>query len=517
MKYYLIYISCLLFLFLFAALIFSNLTPYGSATTPDSLSYLDLAYNIKDGKGFVTTDFSIEKAGHDAVLIQRAWPPLYPKLLSLFISSNNDVKTTSKISFVLYLISACLLFLIFNQYYKTLYSLILASAIIITIPFITVFTYIWSETLFITCLIFLFYIIKIYLSTPFEKEIEKSFFLSCITLILIALMLTRYIGIAYSIILPALFLYSKSCKKHQMLIIFFTGIYLSAITLFLFQNYSLTGSISGFQRPESDKTLSEVILDIFSAIQILLPQSFITYCLVIPFIVIFIYAQKKLYSGKQADGFPDLKYLYILLASLVSYVISLITLRSFKTFDTLDIRLIAPGYLTLILLMLILPACFSPVRRTKHIINGLILAGLLLFSSAGYLHWQKTGENWLLFSTPNHQLSKNILYNNLTIRDNLNLQKKIFTQKTSGQGYVVVTRPLVCRFITKLKCLKKPDDLTMENLAKLNKLPKDSMLVLNELEMNLLTANKYLSDFRFNVEKYGNLFLIDIPFGISKN
>lgn len=32
------------------------LTPFGSATTPDSIDYLDVAGNIKHGRGFLPTD-----------------------------------------------------------------------------------------------------------------------------------------------------------------------------------------------------------------------------------------------------------------------------------------------------------------------------------------------------------------------------------------------------------------------------------------------------------------------------
>ena len=37
-----------------------SLTPYGSATSPDSISYLDTAFNIKEGNGLVTTNVSFD-------------------------------------------------------------------------------------------------------------------------------------------------------------------------------------------------------------------------------------------------------------------------------------------------------------------------------------------------------------------------------------------------------------------------------------------------------------------------
>jgi hypothetical protein len=41
----------------------SVLTPYGASTSPDSLSYLDIAANLRNGEGILTTDLSLKNQG----------------------------------------------------------------------------------------------------------------------------------------------------------------------------------------------------------------------------------------------------------------------------------------------------------------------------------------------------------------------------------------------------------------------------------------------------------------------
>ena len=49
-----------LVILIFSVAVVRALTPFGSATTPDSLSYLDIAKNIKSGRGYLATDHSLE-------------------------------------------------------------------------------------------------------------------------------------------------------------------------------------------------------------------------------------------------------------------------------------------------------------------------------------------------------------------------------------------------------------------------------------------------------------------------
>ncbi len=50
-QHLIIHIMSVILILAFATIVISALTPYGAATTPDSLHYLDIARNIKQGHG----------------------------------------------------------------------------------------------------------------------------------------------------------------------------------------------------------------------------------------------------------------------------------------------------------------------------------------------------------------------------------------------------------------------------------------------------------------------------------
>ena len=129
-------------------IVVSSLTPYGSATSPDSLAYMDIANNIKNGKGFLETDFSLDNAGAHTFKAIRYWPPLYAGLLSVFINNASDVATISIISRILLGIGIVFIFLITYEVIGPI-ALIPTLLLCFTVPIITIYTYAWSETLFL--------------------------------------------------------------------------------------------------------------------------------------------------------------------------------------------------------------------------------------------------------------------------------------------------------------------------------------------------------------------------------
>lgn len=132
-------VFAIIMLFIVAILIVKALTPYGAATTPDSLSYLDIATNIKNGNGIRATDFSLENVDRAHFLENRWWPPLYPILLSTVVKHSADVISVTHLSMALLFITAFLVYLILISYTHWYIALFSALLLCITSPMITIY------------------------------------------------------------------------------------------------------------------------------------------------------------------------------------------------------------------------------------------------------------------------------------------------------------------------------------------------------------------------------------------
>ncbi len=152
-KYLINYLLPIIFICLFALIVVSVITPYGSATTPDSISYLDCASNIKKGNGIVFTDHSLINANKRSFNKLTWWPPMYAVALALFSSNISNTISASYLSSFLLFISAGIVYLILSASIRWYVALIAALLFCISLPILTTYTYAWSETLFIPMLL----------------------------------------------------------------------------------------------------------------------------------------------------------------------------------------------------------------------------------------------------------------------------------------------------------------------------------------------------------------------------
>ena len=205
---YLISLPVLLF---FSILMVNALTPYGSATSPDSLSYLDVAGNLKMGRGLSASDFSLDKAGTSAVVPQRTWPPAYPLALSGFIENSRDVRGAANLSKIFLFATSIGIFLLLST--QVYWAIALGGSILISLslPMVLVYTYAWSETLFIPLLITTVYSAIGYTSDSLSPS-RRFGWMALLLSGLILLAYTRYIGIALVLLIPAVFILSRKDK-----------------------------------------------------------------------------------------------------------------------------------------------------------------------------------------------------------------------------------------------------------------------------------------------------------------
>ncbi|RDV12583.1 hypothetical protein DXT99_22735 [Pontibacter diazotrophicus] len=349
--------------------------------TPDSESYLELAQNLKNGKGFYLYEASTAEETFFSV-----WPVGYPVLI-YFVSAvtSLDVFWASK---VLNLLLVGLGFLLLRQINRK-YSYILAS-VYCSYTLLEVYSFTWSEAPFLLGLLYLCYLVnKVILGDDTTKNI-LLLFLTCVFLFLM-----RYIG-AFSFSVPALlacFCYYKQRRRTaiKLLVVFFL---LMAVTgLYLFMNYSLSGYATGFDRLEAETEsvrafagmMAEGLLN-----ELLIIRKFrmgnqpdyllyLTILLQLAVTAIIIAKLKRHYLLEQLknDSFSLACFIVALL-----YLAAIVFLRSFSHFDDLDYRLLAPFsflfWIGMLHLLVSLPDNIRSTVQAKNIAFVFFMISLLL-------------------------------------------------------------------------------------------------------------------------------------------
>lgn len=484
-------IVCLsvILLLLMAVMVGSQLTPYGSATSPDSLKYLDIAKNLKDGKGFFTTDFSLEHAGVHALIEERSWPPLYPWLLSRFIKSASDVSTVSGLSRILLFLTILFAFLI--TYRINVVSALLSSLLLaITVPIITIYTYVWSETLFLPILMAFAWAVITYLESEERAFMHRAAILFIVAMLMILLAYTRYIGIAFAVFFPILYGNKKRDAGDRMMFSVAIIIYTMAVGTLLYKNYAATGSISGAVRLPSDKTIVENVIDVYYTVLALVPTSLALpgITAILSFLAVVGIQKTRCRMNRAERKHVHHRVMVLSLLGIV-YLIAIIALRTHSRFDRLDIRLLSPVFLAVYVLIVLLPAVVNLNSKTGLAVVFLSVGLILASALHGYREWITSSKNWKAFGTPLYHLNTTMIYNNFTKPPGTDTRRQLFSALIPEGSMLVTDNPLIWEFTTGVPCVQKPQTLDQEQLRQINQLPDGSFLLLAPEEMEQLNTS----------------------------
>jgi hypothetical protein len=331
----------IIFILLSSSIIIKSFFHVDGYLSSDSHNYLSLAQNLLEKKGFYT-----QSNLHNGNNFFSLWPIGYSFFIFLVSKFFNlSVFWASKFLNVFFIGLILINFKIIFRKNAYLYATIFLFA-----SNIDLFSYTWSETMFIVALIWFSSSLKEFIKNP---EILFLTFIS-LSFSTLFLFLSRYAGI-YSLIILLLFtgyfVYLKNFKKATLI----TGIFiinLLFIAFYLSNNYSETNFIFGESRSFFPREISEFILILAKAligeiiiIDTHLRTTFFYLIIYSIYILIFcrflfdIYKNKKLYFKKQNDIFSSKLYgllglLYYLFIIILSYTIG---------FDSLNYRLLAPG------------------------------------------------------------------------------------------------------------------------------------------------------------------------------
>jgi len=255
------YVLLLLALLLFSFAYVKNLTPRGSALSNDSLIYLLMARSIAEHGEVARPSFELE--GPSSVPVT-TWPPLYPALLStLFLLDDRPgIERESAIA----RLNALLLFLTLVTMTAVLHrSTALhplasgaCSLLICALPPLhIVYTYAWSETLFIPLLTGgLYFALRSRESddTRGADLMGAAFMALCLA----AATWTRYVGVVFfaGLALAVIAANGKDWKRGLKLGAVMGLVYVTLTLPLVIRNLAYSGILSGADRGESNASLT---------------------------------------------------------------------------------------------------------------------------------------------------------------------------------------------------------------------------------------------------------------------
>jgi hypothetical protein len=447
-------------------------------------------------------------AGREAgnTIEQRLWPKLYPALLSSVITSFTDVVAVAMLSKILLAITALLLYAILLGVMPSLMALLLTMLFLTLIPIITVYSYVWSETLFIPLWLGMGFLGSKYLALKNAMCGEKIVLLILLMLVAIALFYTRYIGIIAFLLIPYVVIRKYESKDIALLIIV-SLIYLASIAFVLIENYQITSHFGGGGRAASQKGVWHNVHDLLMLFKVLINVPVAYFAAIIPISLFVVF-----YGIKNIENKPNnfiSQNLEIFLLMIAMYCFALVVLRSTTQFDDIDLRLLSPIFpmvwIVLCLLIFRLKAC----RYLGRVSSIAALALILALSLTGYKQILSSMNSWQSIGSPEYPLRENASYNNFTKSDIHNPIRALVRELLGEEGILISKNAQIFRYVFASPTYTLPRELTTEAINKLNQLPNGSLILLEKKDANIV--QRLDRDYQFKYLDLGYVFAIALP------
>ena len=313
----------------------------GAATSMDSLTYINVARAIAEGKGVVAPNYDLASPVFSPMTL---WAPLYPAVLSVLCLGSECTATSVRelslyLNFILMLGSSLTFLILANKLVNPWLALATTVSLILLPAFQLDFMFLWSETVFIPLILLSLYCLTRYLDN------NKSLTMLTVAVALIALATyTRYVGVAFAIaLIVSLLFFSAKHYFQRIKIVFISGLtYSILIAPLLTRNFLHSGHLSGgergtpvFRLQEDSFGLSDLIAqELFSAQPLLLAAWVALACTLI------IACRYRAPKSDQASPQAASHHLLVPLLWSLVYLGFLIISRSVQHID-LDTRMIS--------------------------------------------------------------------------------------------------------------------------------------------------------------------------------
>jgi len=221
---------------------------YGTGFSGDSVEYMAAAHNLLAGRGFLMCNGEVSAS----------WPPLYPTLLALLKFCGLDyIVSTRWIAATAFGLTAFLAGLWVLKHSQRLFLAALCSlAILCSKPLTWVFSYAWSEPIFLVLLMLYFLILPSVIKKPSIKRVVA------LGVVTAAACLTRYIGGVLFLIVVVLLMVNREHPFWKRLTSagVFGIVSVLPLGLWLLRNWFLTGTLTGPRFPGERTLLTNIDL-----------------------------------------------------------------------------------------------------------------------------------------------------------------------------------------------------------------------------------------------------------------
>ena len=374
----------LIFILMTFSVVMKSYFNYDGYLSPDSTHYLQLAQNLLEGKGYYVSAYGTTKCNREFFAI---WPVGYPTFIFLIAKLTGlSVFWASKLLNVILIGIILGMFRALFRERAYIYGLILLFS-----SYIEIFSYTWSETVFITVL--LWFSLSVYLLI---RTHQKTIMLY-LSLMIASLMLfiVRYIGAFSFGFVGLLGLYYLLLKKEKLVGIVLVGIAvinISIMTLYLYHNYMQTGFPTGIRRVPSSETNLQLSIMLIKALiaETLIPITIIHKkvkvfsVLVVQYFALGVLFWKYREEVRTEIFMPQrptspLPLVFVTIGLV--YLFSIIVIRWIVQFDGYSYRLLAPGSFLLFISLIY----FVQEKGTKEFIRA-FNHFLLFFAIVSYLY-----------------------------------------------------------------------------------------------------------------------------------
>jgi hypothetical protein len=462
-----------------AAAMGASLTPHGAATSPDSLRYLDAAGHIAAGDGAVISVHRLDAP--EPVRPLTDWPPLYPIVLSPFVSgADSPAVGAARFSTLALSLSVALMYLVLRPAAGRVAGVIGSLVVLLNRSTLTVFSYAWSETLFVPLSLACCWIACRVSEPPGNANRWRRFLPPLLlSVCLAAVFYCRYIGLTYSVVFVTVWIASRDRERFGFGRVVPPVLYLALIGLELARNIRLTGEISGGRRPPPTMGVIENLRDLWGALVLQLQHNAVlsvAVFLVALVVVLLLSAFRTRVDDIIGEGSKRRSMVLLLhsTALCASYAVGLVAARSMREFDRIDVRLVTPCVLFLIVILTVASARLLTAdarQRWAIPLAALSLSFLCLSTIDGVKVFRRALESLESTHSPALEVRRGITYNSFTFGPSHQESTRFIESIDPDPSAVFITEdPMAFNFVTGRKTFRFPSGpISDEDISRMNR------------------------------------------------
>ncbi len=252
---------------LIAVILLLSHTPGGAALSMDSLSYVQVARNILFGNGISLPTFAMQGEGLTPMTV---WPPGYPMILSVALALGSVAGAPTEaaiaaLNVALLLTSAAIFFFLLRRTVSATVAGIVTLAMVLMPSSQLVYTYAWSECLFLPlCLMGYWCLLR-----TLDEVDGRQLVATCLMVVsFLAATYVRYVGVAFiGAAVAGLVLFgAESLRGRLTRPAAASAAFALGLAPLFWRNVRSSGELSGMDRGASDAGFTADVADLIGLV-----------------------------------------------------------------------------------------------------------------------------------------------------------------------------------------------------------------------------------------------------------